>query len=1026
MELFFVKLKITAMTKRNALLFICLLPASFAATQINAPSDIVLNTHDSTDGGLVPRRLTATRDGGFLHAGSDGLYGYIGKSNSCGKMLWTKKYRFGDETDLNSVVELPSGEVAAVGSCRNCAPADTAQKALVLVTDANGNTLRDTTFGYSNFNAQANDLLITADGKLAVGIHADFSGFLTPSDVVLTVLNLQLQAELWKPLHHFYLDRCLALTQTPDGGYVLAGYAVPAFFAPRQAQLFRTDAAGNIIWKYTSPYPDSEFRDVVQADDGKIVAFGDRKVDDAVKRDIHLGVFDPATGALLSEKTFGSPADDSGKSLEKTENGYLAGAIYGEPSQQGNSASSWVLRLDEQLNTVEEYFRDGYLFAHFLVNAVPLSSDGRSFAYHSRLIFFSSHRIQFFKRTVPGDRAVLNQAPQHYQLTPRNLGTNTGTVVFQGAVSVPGIYDKMQLEVLRNGEQYLTLYDDTPQHFEFKPEIPAELAEFTFRLSGIKDQGLHTEAEACELVAGDAYLIQGQSNAVAGLPYDPTNTIDHAYRHHQTPYVRNFGLKHDGDTLMTWRKESGFDGDYADNLSGQWGLILGKQIAGHFGIPVAILNGAISGIPIDEMMPDPANHANPETSYGRFLRRLESSGLRGNLRAILMFQGESNAAGGFWDSADKYYQKFENLDNAWKQDFPSLERRYLFQIRPGLFWAGATLLTCLQVAEAQRRVALNLPGWQIMTSTGMNHDSSHYFYQNGYERAGYDIFRLLAHDLYGAPAEADKHPPTPEALRSPYCDQAKIYLHLGPAGDTYHWTPGWESDFRLEGAPGVSVTGGQIKGNVLELSLSEHPDAGFTGLSYTSHPGGSEAPVKNANGIGMPIFYNLPVTVNNPVILADTVITGDNGTGKGLISLSVDGGEAPYQYQWNTGDTAATIGNLVAGNYTVTITDAYQCTASFSLTVPLLVSESALSGDIVIDMFPNPCVDYLNLRLPELAAAGNYQVQIFDLAGREMTAAAAFSGGINRIDTTALPAGSYLVRLIENGVARWRGVFSKK
>lgn len=1013
------------MTKRNTLLSLSLFLTLSCAAQINTPSDIVVNANDETNGGLVPRRLIATRDGGFLQAGSDGPDGYITKTGSCGQLLWTKKYRFGDETDLNSVVELPSGEIAAAGACLNCAPADSAQKALVLLTDANGVALRDTTFGYANFNAQANDLLVTAAGKIAVGVHADFSGFLTPSDAVLAVLNTQLQTELWKPLHHFYLDDCAALLQTPDGGFVVAGYSVPAFFAPRQAQLFRTDAAGNVVWKYTSPHLEGEFSDVAQAADGRIVAFGDRKVDDVVKRDVYLAVFDGNTGALLSEKTYGSPADDSGKSLEKTETGYLAGAIYGEPSQQGNSARNWVFRLDEQFDLVDEHFRDGYLFAHFLINSVPLSSDGRSFAYHSRLIFFSSHRVQFFKRTIPGDRAVFDLAPQHFQLTPRNLATNKGVVTFQGALPNPGIYDKMQLDVLRNGAPWLTLYDETPQAFEFKPEIPAELAEYTFRLSGVKNQTLHTEAEACDLVAGDAYLIQGQSNAVAGLPYDPDNDIDHAYRHHQTPFVRNFGLKYDGDTQYAWRKESGFDSDYADNLSGQWGLILGKSIADSFGIPVAIFNGAISGIPIDEMMPDPADHNNPQTSYGRFLQRVQASGLRDHLRAILMFQGESNAAGGFWDSADKYYQKFEKLDNAWKQDFPALQQRYLFQIRPGLYWAGATLLTCLQVAEAHRRIAENLPGWQIMSTTGMNHDSSHYYYSNGYERAGHDIFRLVAHDLYGAPQTPDMYPPTPETLRSPYCNPTKIYLQLRHTGDTYQWTPGRESDFRLEGATDVTVTGGQIKGNILELSLSGYPGPGFTGLSYTAHPGGSEAPVKNTNGIGMLMFYNLPVHLTGPIAISDIVIKGDNGSGNGSVSFAVTGGEAPYNYLWNTGDTTATLNNLVAGDYTVTITDAYQCALVFLPTIPMLVATSTPTGDLEVGLFPNPCGDYLNLRIPELPAGGMFRIRISDLMGREVMPAFAPVEGINRVGIAALPPGTYIVRLDENGIPRWKGVLSK-
>jgi hypothetical protein len=233
-----------------------------------------------------------------------------------------------------------------------------------------------------------------------------------------------------------------------------------------------------------------------------------------------------------------------------------------------------------------------------------------------------------------------------------------------------------------------------------------------------------------------------------------------------------------------------------------------------------------------------------------------------------MFQGETNAAGGFWDSADEYYGKFVQLNQAWQEDFPAAQARYLFQIRPGAFFAGGTLFHGLQVAEAQRRVAETLPGWQIMSATGMNHDGTHYHYANGYERAGNDLYRLIARDLYGAPAAENMHPPTVDSLYFSSCDSTEITLRLRHANDTYAWTTGWETDFLLEGDPDQKVIAGAIDDATVVLQLSARPGPAFTGLSYTSHPGGPEAPVKNANGIGMLMFYNLPVAACTPLMAA--------------------------------------------------------------------------------------------------------------------------------------------------------------
>ncbi|MBL7776488.1 MAG: T9SS type A sorting domain-containing protein [Saprospiraceae bacterium] len=928
------------MNKKTSTLIVLLLlaAAQWCPAQLSKPNDLIFTTPDTTDGAFVARRMIAAADGSFITVGDWGDDGYISKTGSCGSLLWIKTYRFGAATGFNSVAELPSGEIVAAGACTDCAPQDSTEKALVVKTDAAGALLADTTLGRFRYNAQATDVIATAQGNIAVCGQAIFAAFLSPNNAFLAVLNTGLQGQVWKEYDHFYYDNARALLQTADGGFVVAGYSSPALFDPPQAQLFRTNPAGELLWKYTAAHLNSQFNDAVQAPDGSILGYGDRWVDSLRGRDVYLAVVNESTGALTDQKNFGSTADDAGKSLERTPEGYLAGATYGAPSQAGWSIRNWVFRLDEQLALQEQHFRDGFLFGHFLINAVPLSCSARAFAYHSRLVFFGAYQLQFFKRTFPGERLALDRMPQHYQLVPRDRNTNLGAVEIAGALDDIDAYSSLQLDVFRNGAAFQTLTQAAAPVFSFQTEIPAELAEFTFRLKGIQGQTACLEAEACDVVAGDAYLIQGQSNAVAGLPYDPDNTIDHAYRHHRTPFVRNFGLKASSATDMVWHRESGPPLDYSDNISGQWGLLLGKKIAEMHGVPVAILNGAVSGISIDSLSP-------PNPRYGAFVARVQQSGLREHLRGIFWFQGETNAGAAFYDSADKYFQKFQLLDNAWRQDFPALENRYLFQIRPGAYWIGATLLTCLQIEEAQRRVAEQLPGWQIMSTTGMNHDSTHYYYPNGYERAANDIFRLVEQDLYGAPAAANSHPPTVDTVYFSHCNRREITLQLRHAADTYTWTNGWESDFRLEGSTATTVVSGQVQGRLVLLQLSAAPGPGFTGLSYTAHPGGSEAPVKNANGIGMLTFYRKPVAPYNLSAQVTTVPVACNGQATGSATAAAAGGTAPYGYLWPNNASIPNPGNLPAGVYTVTVTDARGCsiTASAVVSQPPALAVGAMS-----------------------------------------------------------------------------------
>jgi gliding motility-associated-like protein len=74
------------------------------------------------------------------------------------------------------------------------------------------------------------------------------------------------------------------------------------------------------------------------------------------------------------------------------------------------------------------------------------------------------------------------------------------------------------------------------------------------------------------------------------------------------------------------------------------------------------------------------------------------------------------------------------------------------------------------------------------------------------------------------------------------------------------------------------------------------------------------------------------------------------GNGNGNISTIISGGNAPYDYLWNTNDTLSSINNLPSGNYSVTITDANGCTASQSVTLnqPNLLQITTINNDSVV------------------------------------------------------------------------------
>ncbi|MEX0812927.1 MAG: gliding motility-associated C-terminal domain-containing protein [Chitinophagales bacterium] len=72
------------------------------------------------------------------------------------------------------------------------------------------------------------------------------------------------------------------------------------------------------------------------------------------------------------------------------------------------------------------------------------------------------------------------------------------------------------------------------------------------------------------------------------------------------------------------------------------------------------------------------------------------------------------------------------------------------------------------------------------------------------------------------------------------------------------------------------------------------------------------------------------------------------GSNEGEISLSVSGGTTPYSYNWSNGENTATIDSLTSGQYSVTITDANNCTLtdSYNITEPNMLRAETTVKDV--------------------------------------------------------------------------------
>lgn len=78
-------------------------------------------------------------------------------------------------------------------------------------------------------------------------------------------------------------------------------------------------------------------------------------------------------------------------------------------------------------------------------------------------------------------------------------------------------------------------------------------------------------------------------------------------------------------------------------------------------------------------------------------------------------------------------------------------------------------------------------------------------------------------------------------------------------------------------------------------------------------------------------------TVTEPDVLEITaaIVTDANcyNAATGQIELTLDGGTLPYNYAWSNGANTATNSSLVDGSYSVTVTDAHNCTVTATYTI---------------------------------------------------------------------------------------------
>ena len=354
------------------------------------------------------------------------------------------------------------------------------------------------------------------------------------------------------------------------------------------------------------------------------------------------------------------------------------------------------------------------------------------------------------------------------------------------------------------------------------------------------------------LVCGDAYMLDGQSNTVA----DNKNGKHGLFK---SEWIRSFGGM-GGDIHCGWGNAVTSTADGDAWRIGYWGMAMADRLVNNYKIPICIINGSVGGTRIDQHQRNETNPEDPNTIYGRLLTRIKAAKLTHGIRGVLWHQGENNSGAaaptGDWDYKS-YQQYFIDMSACWKQDYPNIRHYYVYQIWPlpcGMGPKGAG------IREAQRTLPRLYSNLSVMSTIGIinsfNGRGLCHFDWDGYEQFTTLMSPLVEQDNYGLiPTKPITAPDLKKAwFTTP--EHNEIALEFG---QDMTWNPAATTNIYLDGAK-AQITSGSASGKTIKLQLAAPSNA--TSIDYLNDTDWDGSPTNllmGANGIAALTFSEVPV-----------------------------------------------------------------------------------------------------------------------------------------------------------------------
>ena len=451
-----------------------------------------------------------------------------------------------------------------------------------------------------------------------------------------------------------------------------------------------------------------------------------------------------------------------------------------------------------------------------------------------------------------------DEKPQDKQFYARD-DRNQGTAHCNGTLTQAA--DTLLLKLYADGKliNTLTQKPGTGGTYAFAVKLKPGMIRYKIELvarTGANENIIH---QASDLLCGDAYIIEGQSNALATDTRDKSPAEPHEW-------VRSYGYPADpqkpADNLWcnpVWKFEGGKA--HAESkrkhkvVLGWWGMELGKRLVAKHRVPICIFNGAVGGTRIDQHQRNEADPTDPKTIYGRLLWRLQQAKLTHGIRAVLWHQGESDQGaagpdGGYgWETYQRY---FVRMSAAWKRDYPNIRHYYVFQIWPNACAMGQGNGDMLR--EKLRTLPSLYSNMEILSTLGIKPGGGCHYPLEGWSKFVDLVHPLMARDLYARDPIQFITPPN--LRRASYAGKAMDSIVL-EFDQPVVWNDILTSQFYLNDEKDKIVSG-SAAGSVITLKLKETSTA--TRITYLKEMRWSQDTLLyGANGMAALTFCNVPI-----------------------------------------------------------------------------------------------------------------------------------------------------------------------